>query len=81
MCTPMSKVRGDGPPFRSNYRHLACEHQKEREGGYHEIHEEIIQVCPSPCSRGVSKTSSNFPQDAVCKYAESVIVERSIVAL
>ena len=70
-----------GPPLRSTYRHLACEHQKVREGGYHEMHEARIQVQGSPCSSGFLKTSRNFSQDVVCKYPEYHIVERSIVAL
>jgi len=31
-CVPLFlNVRGDGPPLRSTYHHLACEHQKVRE--------------------------------------------------
>jgi len=44
-----------------------------RQGGYHGIHEARIHVCGSPCSRSLSKTSSNLPQDEVCKYVESLI--------
>jgi len=77
------KVREDGSSIVEYLPSLSLWTPKStwRQGGYHQIHEARIQVCVSPCSGGFSKTSSNFPQEVVCKYVESLIAERSIVAL
>jgi len=48
---------------------------------YYRIHEARIQDCGSTCSRGSPKTSNNFSEDVVWKYPQSLVVERSIVAM